>query len=79
MPGTRGINIRFTKDDTKKTSESSVDEVTFEQRTEYILSSLESIGSKMFLGVCIYMLLDTHRKVSVVKAMNPSVAKSCSC
>lgn len=40
----------------------------FEDRAEVILKIVERIGTKMFAGLVVYVLLDTHRKVAVAKA-----------
>lgn len=40
----------------------------FEKKTDVVLRRLESLGAKMFLGVCVYVMLDTHRQVAVERA-----------
>lgn len=46
------------------------EEHLFEQRADHILHMLEGLGAKMFLGVCVYILLDTHRQVQVAKVVS---------
>lgn len=48
--------------------ETIIDTKNWEAKTDYVLSKLQSIGTKMFLGVCAYIVLDTARQVTVEKA-----------
>lgn len=43
----------------------------FEQKATFVLHKIESIGKKVFVGVCIYVALDTVRQVSVANANHP--------
>ena len=45
-----------------------VETKTFEDRTDYVLARLQKIGTRVFAGVCVYILLDTARQVAVAKA-----------
>lgn len=50
------------------TEETIIETKNWEDRTDYVLSKLQSIGTKVFLGVCAYIVLDTARQVTVEKA-----------
>lgn len=64
----RKIVVTLDKKDKDQTSGISI-EPTFERKTEVILRNLEGLGAKMFLGVCIYVILDTRRQVAVANAI----------
>lgn len=64
----RAITFKVIKMDKNKNEETLHIEKTFEGKTETIRHAIESLGAKMFLGVCVYILLDTHRQVSVAQA-----------
>ena len=42
----------------------------FERKVQTVVRAFESTGAKMFLGVCIYVWLDTRRQVEIAKATN---------
>lgn len=42
-----------------------------EEKAELFLRTFEKVGKKVFIGICIYVILDTHRKVSVARASQP--------
>lgn len=46
------------------------DEKTFEQKVKVVFHHVERIGVKLFVGVCVYVLLDTIRQVEVEKIRN---------
>ena len=52
-----------------------IDSISFEEKTEVILKKLEQVGKKVFLGICIYVLLDTKRQVAVARANQPESSK----
>lgn len=58
-----------------KTNEDAVDEHQddrpIEEKAEAILKTLEKVAVKAFFGMCIYVMLDTHRQVAVARASNP--------
>jgi hypothetical protein len=68
MFGNREIKLKVEKINKDQNSEVSSDPRSFEQKTEYVLHKLEHIGKKIFVGFCIYIVLDTHRQVSVARA-----------
>lgn len=41
----------------------------FDKRADAILIRLEDIGTKVFIGVCVYVLLDTYRQVKVANTI----------
>jgi hypothetical protein len=65
----RVLRIRLEKEPKSTTPETS-DEETFEIRADTIRKTIESLGAKMFLGMCIYMLLDTRRQVKVAETIH---------
>jgi hypothetical protein len=64
----RKLTVSFDKQSKNATSENSYGTPEFEKKAEVILHRLESLGAKMFLGVCVYVMLDTHRQVAVERA-----------
>lgn len=46
-------------------------EAAFGQNVEAILRLAEQAATKVFIGICIYVVLDTHRKVATVRAFKP--------
>ena len=67
----RSIVVTMDKAD-KTTPQTTSDPEAFEKKTDIVVSKLERLGKKVFLGVCVYIVLDTHRNVAVAKAMNPN-------
>lgn len=55
----------------KKQTEMVSDEESFEKKAEYVLHKLEGFAVKAFIGLCIYVVLDTQRQVAVAKTYNP--------
>lgn len=47
------------------------DDRPLEDKAELYLKILERVGVELLVGICIYVLLDTRRKVAVAKASNP--------
>lgn len=43
------------------------DEKSFEQKVKVIFHQLDKIGVKVFAGICVYVLLDTYRKIEIEK------------
>lgn len=69
----RQLTVKFEKRDKKAegNQEPFVEEIQFERKADHVLSQLEDLGAKMFLGICVYVVLDTFRQVQVAKASNP--------
>lgn len=44
----------------------------FEDIADAILDRLESVGAKVFLGLCIYVVLDTYRQTQIEKVKQQS-------
>lgn len=65
----RQLTVKLDKPNKVQTTETSCDPKAFERKVETVLHNLESIGAKMFLGVCIYVMLDTRRQVAVARAI----------
>lgn len=66
----RAIKVTLDKQDKKNPGEHQ-DTRLIEEKTEAILIKLGRFGAKVFAGVCIYVVLDTWRKVEVAKASQP--------
>lgn len=68
-------NRRFTLSVEKMPKDGEINEVIddrpIEQKAEALLTTFERVGVKIFAGICIYVVLDTHRKVAVAKATYP--------
>lgn len=67
----RTLAVKVVKDEKEKEPEVTCCHRTFEEKTENVRDNLENLGRKVFLGICIYIVLDTYRQVSVAKASNP--------
>lgn len=63
----RAITVKVDKVDKHHTAEKSCDDKTFEEKADIVLHILEGLGVKLFLGVCVYVILDTQRQVAVAK------------
>lgn len=66
----RKIVVTMDKVNNDQIPATPVDPEAFEKKTEIVLRKLERAGAKVFLGVCVYVMLDTHRSVAIVKATN---------
>ncbi len=64
----RQITVKLDKKEKDQTSDNIKDPHVFERSVDIVAHKLEGLGAKMFLGVCVYILLDTHRQVAVEKA-----------
>ena len=40
-------------------------------KTAFVLDQVGRLGKKVFVGVCIYVILDTYRQVRIAEANNP--------
>lgn len=61
-------NRKITVTVDKKNAEEELmasDPESFEKKTTIVLHQIESIGKKVFVGICIYVILDTARKVAI--------------
>jgi hypothetical protein len=67
----RQLTVKLNKVNEDETSMTISNGKTFEEKTAIIKQTLEGLGKKMFIGVCVYVVLDTHRQVAIVKANNP--------
>lgn len=67
----RKITVTVDKKDKTDDPTETKDPNAFEKKAEFVLRNLKSLGAKAFVGVCIYVLLDTYRQVEVAKASNP--------
>lgn len=65
----RQVTVKVDRVKDEPTTETIKDPHSFEKKAAVVRSSLESLGAKMFLGVVVYILLDTRRQVEVAKVM----------
>ena len=72
MLGKRALTVKVEKQEKTKDDKTIVDDHSFERKTYITVRALENLGAKMFLGVCVYILLDTHRQVKIAEASNRS-------
>lgn len=58
------ISVSRNKSDKSDKGEET-EELTFPQKTEIVVHSVERVAFKLFVGVCVYVLLDTYRQCSI--------------
>lgn len=64
----RKLVVSLDRQDKDGTSE-PLEPKQFEAKADYVIHKLEGIGGKVFLGFCVYILLDTYRQVQVANAI----------
>lgn len=64
----RKLTVTVDKVDRGQTPETPPDPEALEKKADMILRKLEKLGKKAFLGLCIYVVLDTNRQVAVARA-----------
>ena len=71
----RQVTVRLEKKDksTDSAQEPFVEEMQFERKAYIAKRAIEDLGAKMFLGVCVYIVLDTIRQTQIAKANNPNI------
>ena len=63
----REITVRMNRQN--KGEEAPAEEgLSFEEKADVVVKVLENIGTKLFAGLCLYILLDTRRQVMVEEA-----------
>lgn len=67
----RALEVKVVKRDKATTSETSNCD-DFKEKASFVMHELEGVAAKMFLGVCVYILLDTYRQVQIAKNSNPT-------
>lgn len=67
----RAITVTVDKKNKDELQEQPEDPAIFEHKADHILRKLEKIGTKVFVGVCIYVILDTVRQVAVAQTIYP--------
>lgn len=67
----RKLIVTMDKVDKDQFTEIIKDPQAFEKRTDIVVRKLESVGKKVFAGICIFVILDTYRQVKVAEAQNP--------
>lgn len=72
MLGKREITVKLGKKENEDGNvDEPIDDRPIEEKTAAVLHVLEKVAIKAFAGVCIFVILDTHRRVAVAKASNP--------
>lgn len=65
----RELKITVDKKGKPQSAEETIVETkNWEDKTDYVLSKLQSFGKMMFFGVAGYIILDTARQIAVEKA-----------
>lgn len=69
----RDITVKISKKggDENTTVDEPIDYRLIEERAAAVVHVLEQVAIKAFVGVCIFVILDTHRQVAIAKASNP--------
>lgn len=67
----RKITVTVDKKNNDQTLDTPEDPMLFEHRADHLLRKFERIGTKVFVGVCVYVLLDTFRQVTVAQNTYP--------
>lgn len=62
----RELRIKVEKAD-RTPEEKTKASVSFERRAELVFRKLEDIGTKVFIGACVIILLETRRQIEVEK------------
>lgn len=62
------LRIRMDKKDSEVPT--IQDEKSFERKVKIVFHHVEKIGVKIFVGVCVFVLLDTFRQVEIEKTRN---------
>jgi hypothetical protein len=71
MLGGRTVTLKLEKPGVEEGTEVHVEQISLEDRAELYLSIVERISVKLFTGLCVYVVLDTRRKVAIAKASRP--------
>lgn len=64
----RTITVRMEKRN-KDIDPDTPESDNFDQRADAMLFRLEDLGTKLFIGICAYVLLDTYRQVKVANTI----------
>ena len=65
----RSVTVKLDRP-TKDTVNEPHDNRPIEVKVAKVLQTFEKVAVKAFVGVCIYVVLDTHRQVAVARASN---------
>jgi hypothetical protein len=63
----RKLTVRVEKADKKPVDEASETKF-FEEKAAFMLHKFESFAAKAFVGICIYVILDTKRQIAIEQA-----------
>lgn len=64
----RDVTIKLGKKTTVNTEEEPEDVMSFDDKTDKILEVTERLAKKAFIGVAVYIVLDTWRQTSIEKS-----------
>lgn len=68
----RDITLRIGKKINEETENGEiVNDEPLEEKVRRIVHALEEPAKKIFFGICLYVMVDTIRKVAIAKAENP--------
>lgn len=67
----RAITVTVDKKTVDQIPEPPKDPQELEKKADFVLTKLETLGTKVFVGICIYVILDTRRQVAVARASRP--------
>lgn len=65
----RKITVTVDKKDKDENAEITHDPMAFQKKAAFVLHKLENTGAKVFVGFCVYILLDTYRQVKVAETI----------
>ena len=61
----RELRVKLDKVDKNPTSVGPQDKDAFEKKAVIVRHQIEHVAVKMFVGVCVYVILDTARQLAV--------------
>lgn len=64
----RAVTIKLERPVPEGEVENKPDNRSVEEKAEVVLYVIEKVASKIFMGMCVYILLDTRRQVAIAKA-----------
>jgi len=67
MLGNREVSIRINKASTGNDADVSHDEAIFEDRVAFVHTIVTDTIKNVFVGVCVYVALDTVRQVLIAR------------
>lgn len=68
----RGVKVTYLGKDKDGQISKASDVSQFEQKLDIVIDRIEKIGVKVFFGICIFVVLDTVRRVAVEASKDES-------